>query len=1651
MRLLFLFLTLLTTNCLMAQDYQAEWEAVAEAQGRARYQTAIELLEPIIAKAKRADQIDQLAKAYWYRAAALLGLAEDGTVVAIAQLQEDLANNQNPAIRALLHLQLAKGYKGYMQERLYANSGQTALLEDDEPIAEANADDQPLAEWPSERLVRQYLHHALRAVEIADQTRLTLEQIEAIVSPGEGRQEEIPTLYDLIVYEVLEDLNDGLSILPEPVEAFRPAEVQLFQPIESFLAYNPETADTNSVAYRRLRVYQNLLEIRQEEASISDYNRPALIHAELARLSWAHLLTGADELYKQALESLLAKHQDAPSAADILLSLYDLIANNDTFWGDTGEERRMRLARDRGRFLSIVNEYPNTRAAQIAQDRVDRIDTRQLSISAEEVNLPDESVLVQLNYRNIEAVYYRLLKLDFELKDQEINYDRAAQLSKYLAMRPYRASTINLATNDDFQAHLSEFALDDLPKGMYRLLVSDNAEFKTDNDQRVSWVVFSISGMATMELEYDLDEKYYQIVDRETGSPLSDVTIAQYGSERDNETLRYKKIQDLAPDRSGRFSLPTTGEWTLTQLYRGNDTLQLMLRPSRYYDYQRPSRRVHFFTDRAIYRPGQRLFVKALVVAKNVEQMPSLVANEDVTLTLVDANGEVVAREEGRTDMYGSLSAEFTLPTGRLSGYWRVRIDGLGSQGFRVEEYKRPRFEVNIDLPETPAILGDTVNIEGQALAYSGPALADARVSYRVERQIRWWSYRYFGGGPGETQAILAQGETTTDDQGRFTIDFLAEATDQSSNRYRPYYNFRVFVDVADQTGETHAAESYVPVQQPYAQLRIDVAEEIDVADEARLQLILPPGNSDAWNLAVEIDPVTHPDPATRSRRWSIPDRPLMSKEEFKSRFPDLAYQAAGSVEDWTSAGSPIYRNRLQINADTSLSLPIESWNAGHYRVRVSYIDADGEPQSLYRHIALSNLSISALPAGTFAKMQTPAGALDVGESGQMRLVHLPRNMHGVWSWASRSRTVSLMDQQLGNSTSLPYRVEEGDRGGLFFYLQYIYRNRHYSYQYRLEVPWTNKQLDIEYETFRDRLRPGEPETWTLRIKDRAGEPAEAEVLASMYDASLDALVGHSWQLGGLYPSFYPRWPQSPAGFTNRSGTDYSHGSNRRSRVSYQLPSFDFGPLRWGYRSRYGRGQILAYSAESVQNHDLRVAGAPPPPPPPPSAASQQLRESEPGGQEDDALGLLNLFSGDTSNPEASSDLAAKTAPPVALRTNLNETAFFQPKLLTDQQGRVSIQFTSPEALTSWKFQVLAHTSDLAYALSSQELKTQKELMILPNAPRFLREGDRISFSAKVSNLSEQVLSGTAELELFDIETEERLDAQYQLVASPARFNLDPQASQALQWDITVPAGAADRGEIGYRVIARSGDYSDGEQNRLPILTNRIFLTSTESFYLRSNDRKAITLEALANAQSPSLTHMGYSLEVTSNPAWLAVKSLPYLIEYPYNCSEQLVNRYFANQISHHLVRNKPTWRTVFDQWKGDSTALLSELERNQDLKEALLEETPWLREAEDEREQRRRLGLLFDLEAVAARQAETWQDLASRQQSNGGFSWMPGGRVSPYITAYVLESLSRLIALGVLNGEEIREVLDVVESGLRYLGDHRYDAFQRWLQGREL
>ena len=420
----------------------------------------------------------------------------------------------------------------------------------------------------------------------------------------------------------------------------------------------------------------------------------------------------------------------------------------------------------------------------------------------------------------------------------------------------------------------------------------------------------------------------------------------------------------------------------------------------------------------------------------------------------------------------------------------------------------------------------------------------------------------------------------------------------------------------------------------------------------------------------------------------------------------------------------------------------------------------------------------------------------------------------------------------------------------------------------------------------------------------------------------------------------------------------------------------------------------------------------------------------------------------DKNGETKSGDLSA-----IKARSNFNETAFFFPQLQTNEKGEVVIKFTVPESLTKWKVMGFAHTKDLKYGQFEKEVVTQKELMIQPNAPRFFREGDNIIFISKISNLTDKDLTGTAELKLFDALTEKEISAtmiEAQHGNFPTigfrEFSAKKGLSTAIEWNLKIPEGHS---AIKYKVVAKANNFSDGEENVVPVLTNRMLVTESMPMPIRSNQTKEFNFTKFINQNNNSTTlkNHSYTLEFTANPAWYAIQALPYLMEYPYECAEQTFARYYANSLATFVVNSKPKIKAIFDGWKNSSPdAFLSNLEKNQELKSVLLEETPWVLQSKYESENKKRVALLFDLNKMSHEQIQAFKKLQKKQSSNGGFVWFDGGPDDWYITQHIVTGFGHLDKLGVIKAKENAELWNMITSAVQYCDNRMNDEFE-WVK----
>ncbi|MFN0013154.1 MAG: alpha-2-macroglobulin family protein, partial [Saprospiraceae bacterium] len=899
---------------------------------------------------------------------------------------------------------------------------------------------------------------------------------------------------------------------------------------------------------------------------------------------------------------------------------------------------------------------------------------------------------------------------------------------------------------------------------------------------------------------------------------------------------------------------------------------------------------------------------------------------------------------------------------------------------------------------------------------YAGSVVDGAKVRYRVVRQARfpWWDGWRIS-KPFITESMeIANGETVTAADGSFEVKFTALPDRSIPKKDQPMFDFLVTADVTDITGETRSSETQVAVGYVALNVAIDLPEAIEI--EALRSISLNTTNSagqfQAASGTIEITRLVAPSKQFVSRYWENPDVLTQQEADFRRDFPNYAWNGEDKPEKW---GRQDFSRTVKFSttaAAAKIDLYDSGMNAGYYQVVLKTKDAFGEPVEIKKTVrvweAKSRATQFALPSGILEKNTYEPGEtarLWLGGGEKLRFLYLL----GREGKIQPPRWIDVAGAQVVETPIL-----ESDRGGLTVNAFAVHNNRFYQAgPHAVNVPWTNKDLTITYETYRDKLAPGEKEEWRIKISGPKKDKVAAELVAAMYDASLDQFLPHSWQ-GMRFPNNQHRIHFSGSGFHAANGDTRHNPSGMPQppvRTYREMNWFGF-PLyggRFGMMRDGGEIYMMKAAAPAMEMNEAADSSVPPPAPGQGGVATN---------------GILHETAGEEQ--VKTKPTAEKPVPP-PVRRNLNETVFFFPEMRTDAQGNIVLKFTMNEALTRWKFLAFSHTKDLKWALSEKSVVTQKELMVLTNPPRFLREGDVLEFTAKVSNLSQEPVTGTAVLNLFDAASMQPVDGDFGLGQKTVSFTVQPGQSSPVSWRLNVPAGKADG--LTWQVFAEGKSFRDGEENTLPVLTNRMLVTETLPITVRGNQTKTVVFDNLKNSGSGSLRTHRYSVEFTSNPAWYAVQALPYLMEFPHECTEQIFSRFYANTLASSVTQKMPGLRRVYDRWKtAGSGAMQSNLSKNQELKTALLEETPWVLEAQSEEQQKKNIALLFDLNRMSDERERTLAILAERQGEGGGWSWFPGGQESWYITQHIVTGfghLNKLDAFSVDNDQQAAQILD--------------------------
>ena len=1501
---------------------------------------------------------------------------------------------------------------------------------------------------------------------------LPVAEWNAIISKGSMPDAYRPTVWDVVARDALEFAASGERGLMAPEDAF---ELDVDSPalgtLEEFLAWQPEAdeavTDKESPVLEAAAVYRGLIEFHRADAE-----RSALLAADLDRILWASNTAvgeGLDERKQAALRAFLERAGDHETAALAAFQLASIAQQQ----GDLVEARAIAA--------KAAAAHPQSHGAALCGNLVAEIESKQLVVSSERAWAAPFPA-IRISYRNLAKVHLRVCKADWEgrlragkphsgwLDDQ----DRAA----ILALPPVREHAADLPATPDFQERYEDLPVDaglnaaNLDPGAYWVIASHKADFgETDNVVTLTMVWVTRLAIVTEQQRpvFARDAAAAQgrmpaavrpgrrpqgpgmlaghVVDLATGEPVKAAEVEVYVRQQQGNRQGFDKVVTAKTDDMGRFEVEAEQGRELVVVAKAKVAGRDQTVPSNSTNVW-PNvvadelKSIVLVTDRGIHRPGQIVFYKGIACGGDQAAAKyAALADVGVDVVLRDANGRELAKAKHTTNANGSFHGNFPLPSGCLPGQWSLVAQGGGTQGVtgvRVEEYKRPKFQVTLAPPRKSVPLGGEATVEGKATTYTGLAVADATVRWRVERSVRFpnWCRWFFPWLPldGGAQRI-ARGMAKTDAAGSFTVAFPARPDRSVPKDSLPVFTYRVVADVTDSGGETRSDERSVSVGYTDVEASVSAGEWQAVKNGAPAAVAITVGTT---TLDGEPRPATgmltvhrlvqpaavdrgdwqsgQPVPMPRMRRGAAGRLPA----------PQPAKPAAADPETW-AAGEVVYQEEVVTEQATGKKVATANLPAGIYRATfeipaagdvppvkatqiVEVIDPVARGYGVKRPFVMKAKTNAVEPGGEFSAIvgtgyDAGRALVEISQSGRV--------LNRFWTETGRTQW------------PVAFPAAEANRGGFTVRAWLVRDGRLHVHTQTVDVPWTDKRFSLEWEKFTHRTQPGGQEIWRAKIShalpdallpDAPGEsrgeklPAAAEFLALAYDQSLDALAPHAWPATGLAGIFRRESSWLSLAFTN-APEQFHHVRGNFAVDRRDVPEMTFRRLRdpfgtpqgsWGFG---GRGRMVAMAGGAKPGDAIEAEAMP--------MGATMDRKMPTAAKAMNRRGVEDKQRDAEGGGKGEADEAAPSATAPPPRKNLVETAFFLPTLSSGEDGIVTIEFTLPDTLTTWQFKGLAHDAALRSGELVDTCVSTKSLMVEPLVPRFLREGDLVKIPVKVSNTSTGRLAGTVRFSLADARTDTN---QSGLIDGPREqpFDLASGESKPVVFTVKVADGTDALKYLATGTADASGNKAaDGEEAFLVVLPRRVPVTETIPITIRGPGTRKVSLDRLAQSAGTDIASQSLVVQAASNPAWYGVLALPVIMEDSDESTETLFTRLYANSLARHLATSDPRIGRIFEQWKG-TDAIESPLEKNTDLVKTLLAETPWVRDAVDETEARARIALLFDANRATAEARAALERLESQRNGDGGWPWFPGGQTCDSVSLGIIAGFGRLRAAGV-------------------------------------
>ncbi len=1390
----------------------------------------------------------------------------------------------------------------------------------------------------------------------------------------------LPVFDDIGSYEFTPRLNATMAL--QGIEILRslneiktnyalPDTAKVFAGYKQFIASTFDANEGDKVIIKTLQLYQMIL----------SYNH---VYFDLERYQYLIQLYKNNKWYLSSLKALYLNGPESPYLNLVALAIATEIA----------EENKAEA-------VNILNEAlikrpdfkQNTRLMRYRYD----LQKPSVSASFEHVNAPDKQPLFLLSYQNTDTVFLKIYKVNIidYYKSIEDRYDSYKKRKSTIAFvqqlgKPLHDLRIKTLPFSDLEMHHVEMELPLLKSGVYIVSVANKQSWDD------TLLQYSLAPVIVNDKVFVKKNREIYLVSAANGKAQQGVKYQLWRRKEDKFLLHSTGISG----QDGRIKIEDkSNNWYDNYIIETSDN-SLYYDFGEYREYNYPERdlnSIKILTDRAIYRPGQKVNFKC--IAYNDKGKKSI-AKLKFTLKLTH-NGELKQQKVLTTNSYGSASGFFQLPNDNSVGEFSLTVHGYFQSAYtsiKVEEYKLSKFKAEI-LPSTSAFkLNDQIALTGKAMALAGYPVVGAKVSYKVSRVLRVPYYYYFRGFNTES-VQLKSAETITDKNGNFDIAFVADPG-QQVDVANAAYSFIISGNVTDLNGEVRAFSKDLSIYE--SDRLIDLLVDPVVLNSQPVSITYAVKTTENSPLpftgiisVYKLNDVTE---FKKVRFWEA-DTSVLSTTEYSLRHAD--YLPANYQPERLLMYS---RQYFDDNGNSTLLDPTTLIEPGRYIAVLETKDSKGKTLKTETEFTVNEANSKICKQNKVVQVYSLNGL--VFEPGQTAKIALASGLKDQYVFVeARSNRGLLFNKMVLLNESVEVvelPIVAKDRGNIVIQVYAVSHYRRYATNLTLKVPYSNKELKVNVKSFRSDTEPGSKEKWILTLSGPASEKAAMEMAAVMYDAALDEIVNHtSWNFW-LYNDY--NYSMSVNEYFNKMSSDIKIDIAEKG---YSYWSFSYPKM--GLEDRYNYFRYYWNFGDGNGSYFFK------------STLANKSKNEE----DDKEVVLYDRVSTDSNMLEDKKE-KSESSNPLSIRKNFNETAFFFPHLYAGKNGEIQIEFTMPDALTKWRMQMLGHSTTMQLGYHDAYVTTSKKMMVQPNMPRFLRENDQINIASKIINTTKQPMTVTCRISISDAVNGKEL--KWSGIASDKLITLDADGIRQVSFPLAIPNYT---GLVNITISAENGNYSDAEQHTLLVLSNRTMVQTSMPLTVRKAGTTELEFTALLKNTSTSLVHKSLSVEMCNNPSWYAVMALPYMMEYPNECAEQLFTRLYGNSISQYLYQKNPEMKQVFAQWlRSPSSGLGSMLSKNEDLKLAVLTETPWLMEANNESERQAQLGRVFETSKMKASIEKSYRKLRDMQLPGGGFPWFSGMDDNVYITQTIVIGFGKLKAMGI----DVSDYMPVISKAVNYL-----------------